>query len=442
MGDPSPQPQAQGLRVDRRRTARRQATLADDAIAARPAKAAPWRANHHQELDRFARLVASRNAAAKRHVAEPTRLWCRIKSAGAIVLETPRPEFLMAWETTVRCMDGRTGPRIWRARLAARVVVKPPRLPHAARPAASAVDGADRFACRRTSVVCGLKPTPGRVPATGHPGVGWTVRPAWRRRSDGADDRDLALLFEVIAGPDNGDPSRPSSCKQSIATLLRTRIGYFDDDGSVPVTAETRIAIQRTVQTLRDEGSPSSPLSRKGWTRRSACGTRCLSTVLPWSRLQVTEFGGRDAFDRPSDSPHVRTRFALTTKSLLDMLVRRDIVRTKFFAQMKHYPILVFRSAPFPLFGTVNGRGPSATRRTGIRMRSATLGISTCSEIRLGVVAIGGRPRACRSGSDRRAGPSEEERGAGDQRSVEQPSDDEAAERSTASPSADCRARE
>src|SRR5207253_3739668 len=58
------------------------------------------------------------------------------------------------------------------------------------------------------SGICGLKPTPGRIPITGH----WpessgpfsllgVVGPMARTVED------LQLLFEVMAGPDDGDPS-------------------------------------------------------------------------------------------------------------------------------------------------------------------------------------------------------------------------------------------
>src|SRR4029077_14044641 len=54
--------------------------------------------------------------------------------------------------------------------------------------------------------ICGLKPTPGRVPSTGHfpPGAGalsWlgVVGPMARTIAD------VRVLFEVMAGPDPGD---------------------------------------------------------------------------------------------------------------------------------------------------------------------------------------------------------------------------------------------
>jgi len=46
--------------------------------------------------------------------------------------------------------------------------------------------------------------------------------------------------------------------------LRQTRIGYFEDDGRTPVTAETRRAIQRSAQFLRDAGFTVEPFRPEG----------------------------------------------------------------------------------------------------------------------------------------------------------------------------------
>ena len=183
----------------------------------------------------------------------------RLKAAGAIVLgNTTVPEFLMAWETD-SALYGRTNSP-WD-------LARTPGGSSGGEAAAIASCcsaggiGSDGGGSIRVpahfSGICGLKPTPGRVPATGHfpASVGpfallGVVGPMARTIED------LALLFEVIAGPDNGDPNAaPVPLRQvDHQTLLQTRIGYFDDDGRVPVTAETRGAIQQAVAALRDQG--------------------------------------------------------------------------------------------------------------------------------------------------------------------------------------------
>ena len=89
------------------------------------------------------------------------------------------------------------------------------------------------------SGICGLKPTPGRIPATGHFPV--SVGPFALLGVVGPMARtvaDLKVLFEVMQGPDDGDPSAaPVPLRwPGDDDLKRIRIGYFEDDGRTPVT--------------------------------------------------------------------------------------------------------------------------------------------------------------------------------------------------------------
>src|SRR5438034_8545438 len=177
----------------------------------------------------------------------------RLRDAGAVILGTTNtPELLMAWETD-NLLYGRTN-NPWD-------LGRTPGGSSGGEAAAIAAGcsaagiGSDGGGSIRVpahfSGICGLKPTPGRIPATGHypASVGpfallGVVGPMARTV------RDLQLMFEVTAGPDNGDPNAsPVSLREwDKASLLQTRIGYFEDDGHIPVTAETRRAIQRAGQ--------------------------------------------------------------------------------------------------------------------------------------------------------------------------------------------------
>ncbi len=93
------------------------------------------------------------------------------------------------------------------------------------------------------SGICGLKPTPGRIPSTGHfpPSGGpfaliGVVGPMARTVAD------LKVLFEVMQGPDDGDTcAAPVPLRwPSADELKRLKIGYFEDDGRTPVTPEIR----------------------------------------------------------------------------------------------------------------------------------------------------------------------------------------------------------
>ena len=345
---------------------------------------------------------------------KPTRLWFAIEAAGAIVLgNTTVPEFLMAWETD-SALYGRTNSP-WD-------LTRTPGGSSGGEAAAIASCcsaggiGSDGGGSIRVpahfSGICGLKPTPGRVPATGHypPSVGpfallGVVGPMARTVAD------LTLLFEVIAGPDSGDPNAAPVPLQPVdhATLLRTRIGYFDDDGRVPVTAETRIAIQRTVQALRDQGFTVEPFVPEGLDE----------ALRLWHALFIDGVAMvlRQAYKGREDEMHSIVREILrlseqdpklTAESLLDVLFRRDIVRAKFLGQMERYPLLVCPVSAIPAFATVNDRGPSATPRS----------VSGCVQL-FAVFQPARKPRcrrphgrsaeACRSAS-RSSAPWEEER--------------------------------
>src|SRR5206468_11373989 len=97
------------------------------------------------------------------------------------------------------------------------------------------------------SGICGLKPTPGRIPATGH--FPNSVGPFAMNGEVGPMSRtvaDLKVLFEVMQGPDDGDTAcAPVPVREPVAAKLKgLRIGYFEDDGITPVTPETRAAVR------------------------------------------------------------------------------------------------------------------------------------------------------------------------------------------------------
>src|SRR6266404_4381786 len=81
--------------------------------------------------------------------------------------------------------------------------------------------------------ICGLKPTPGRIPATGHfpAGVGafsWigVVGPMARTVAD------VCALFKIMAGPDPGDALSAPAPHRAIsdAELKGLRVGILESD--------------------------------------------------------------------------------------------------------------------------------------------------------------------------------------------------------------------
>jgi Asp-tRNA(Asn)/Glu-tRNA(Gln) amidotransferase A subunit family amidase len=280
----------------------------------------------------------------------------RLKRAGAIVLgNTTVPEFLMAWETH-SALYGRTNSP-W----------DPERTPggssggEAAAIAAgcsAAGIGSDGGGSIRVpahfSGICGLKPTPGRIPATGHfpASVGpfallGVVGPMARTV------RDLQLIFEAIAGPDNGDPNAAPVPLRSLnaASLRQSRIGYFEDDGRTPVTHETRRAIQSAARVLAEAGFIVEPFRPEGLDK-----ARQLWRVL---FIDGAAMLLRQAYDgRESDMYSIVREIVqeaagnppLTTERFVETLFERDVVRSRFLEQMDRYPILLCPVNAVPAF--------------------------------------------------------------------------------------------
>src|SRR5215469_12402323 len=188
----------------------------------------------------------------------------RLRAAGALILGTTNcPEFLMAYETNnllhgqtrnpwdlERSPGGSSGGES--AAIAAGM---------SAAGLGSDSGGSVRVPAHFTGI-CSLKPTPGRIPGQGHlpPCVGpfsilGAIGPMARTI------QDAALLFQTLSGQDPMDPLSPPLPLRTmnLDELRINRIGYFVDDGLVPVTPETRAAIENAVGVLRDAGFSVAP---------------------------------------------------------------------------------------------------------------------------------------------------------------------------------------
>src|SRR6185436_11113344 len=103
--------------------------------------------------------------------------------------------------------------------------------------------------------ICGLKPTPGRIPGTGHQpaclgpfSLLGVVGPMARTVAD------VDAIFKVIAGWDDGDPMSAPVSPYRVETRSDFRIGYFEDDGRTPVTAETSAAVRAAARAAETAG--------------------------------------------------------------------------------------------------------------------------------------------------------------------------------------------
>jgi Asp-tRNA(Asn)/Glu-tRNA(Gln) amidotransferase A subunit family amidase len=286
-------------------------------------------------------------------------LVARLKHAGAIVLGmTNAPEFLMAWETD-NLLYGRTN-NPWD-------VERTPGGSSGGEAAAIAAGmsaggvGSDGGGSIRVpahfSGICGLKPTPGRIPATGHYPVSagpfafiGAVGPMARTVAD------LKVLFEVLQGPDIGDPCAapvpvrwPGDDEVKKLEIRRLKIGYFEDDGRTPVTPETRAAVRTAAEGLRGAGFQVDHFQPEGLEEARQL----------WHKFFVVAGGmllRPMCKDADADLSPILKQFlewsgpAHTGPTLLDAWIQRDLLRTRFFAQMEQYPILLCPAAAIPAF--------------------------------------------------------------------------------------------
>src|SRR5436190_11639747 len=188
----------------------------------------------------------------------------RLHAAGAIIVGTTNtPEFLMAYETDNR-LTGRTS--------------NPWNLAHSSggssggEAAAIAAGlsfggiGSDGGGSIRVPAhfcgICGLKPTPGRIPSTGHfpPGnnsYGWigVVGPMARTVAE------VRLLFNILAGPDADDALTVPAPLQEISAKFarKARIGILDTSSVGPATPEPLAAVSRAAKLLEQSGFHIEP---------------------------------------------------------------------------------------------------------------------------------------------------------------------------------------
>ena len=283
-------------------------------------------------------------------------LVARLKNAGAVVLgSTNSPEFLMAWETD-NLLHGRTNSP-WD-------LSRTPGGSSGGEAAAIASGcsaggvGSDGGGSIRVpahfSGICGLKPTPGRIPATGHfPGsVGpfaliGVVGPMARTVED------LKILFEVMQGADIGDTSSaPVPVRWPVMhDLKKLRVGYFEDDGRTPVTPETRAAVRTAADALRKAGFTVEPFRPEGLEQARQTWWKFFGVVGGMLLRPMVE--GREAEVSPTLKQFldkVAAEPSHTGESLLDTWIQRDILRLKIFEQMREYPILLCPVAAIPAF--------------------------------------------------------------------------------------------
>jgi Asp-tRNA(Asn)/Glu-tRNA(Gln) amidotransferase A subunit family amidase len=199
-----------------------------------------------------------------------------------------------------------------------------------------------------------LKPTPGRIPATGH--FPTSVGPFALLGVVGPMARtieDLKVLFEVMQGPDDGDPSSVPVPVRWLQRddLKKLRIGYFEDDGRTPVTAESRAAVRTAAEALERAGFQVEPFRPEGleqarrlwWQFFGIAGGMLLGPMTKGKEADLSPMLKQFSSWVAAEPVH-------TGQTLLDAWIKRDVLRLEFFSQMREYPILLCPVASIPAF--------------------------------------------------------------------------------------------
>ena len=283
-------------------------------------------------------------------------LVARLRAAGAVILGvTNTPELLMAWETD-NLLYGKTN-NPWDLTRTAGGSSGGESAAIAGGLSAGGV-GSDGGGSIREPAhftgICGLKPTPGRIPSTGHfPKSGGpfallgVVGPMARTVAD------LKILFEAMAGPDDGDPS---SAPVSLRTVSETevpmiRIGFFEDDGWTPVTAEIRLAVTQAATLLSQRGLRVDRFRPDGldearqlwWKLFGTAGSMILGPMLPRHEEEISPILKEFLSWTAAEPTH-------TGESLLATWLGRDDVRERILLQMRKYPVLLCPTAAISAF--------------------------------------------------------------------------------------------
>ncbi len=280
----------------------------------------------------------------------------RLRAAGAVILGTTNcPELLMAYETEndlygrtrnpwdlERSPGGSSGGES--AAIAAGL---------SAAGLGSDSGGSVRVPAHFTGI-CSLKPTPARFPGRGHlpPCVGpfailGAIGPMARTMSD------VSLLFRTLGGYDPLDPvSAPVAPRELTLDDLRANtIGFFEDDELVPVTGETRAAIQSAAQALREAGFRVEPfrprtleLLRKLWWKFFVqCGAMFYEPEIFGKRYQLSPI-----FEEFLAIAGVAGQ--LDAAELLNAWAELDLLRAKTLAEFDEHPVLLCPAAAISAF--------------------------------------------------------------------------------------------
>ncbi len=199
--------------------------------------------------------------------------------------------------------------------------------------------------------IAGLKPTPGRIPGSGHfpPGLGpfslgASLGPMARRVED------LTLLLRVLAGFDPADPaSVPLPARDPREIEPRgLRVMWYADDGIAPVTEATRRTIERAARALAERGLEVVE-------RRPAGLEHSFELWYAWLGESgipgvLALYEGKEEMMGPLIRGLKALLRPLTMERFLSAWFGRDLLRGSVLREMMDHPIILAPVAAIPAF--------------------------------------------------------------------------------------------
>jgi Asp-tRNA(Asn)/Glu-tRNA(Gln) amidotransferase A subunit family amidase len=164
---------------------------------------------------------------------------------------------------------------------------------------------------------------------------------------------DVDLLFRVLSSPQNNDPIAAPVAYRPIGRndLKQIPIGFFEDEGIIPVTPETRLAIRDAVRSLRQQGFRVEPFRPKSldaarrlwWKFFVDCGSMLLEPLAQGREALLSPtfqaFRAMEQIDRH-----------FTGSQLLNAWMELDQVRRNLLTEMRAYPVLLCPVCAIPAF--------------------------------------------------------------------------------------------
>jgi Asp-tRNA(Asn)/Glu-tRNA(Gln) amidotransferase A subunit family amidase len=286
---------------------------------------------------------------------EDAVLVSRLKAAGVILIgNTNVPEFLMAYETG-NALSGKTS--------------NPWELSRSAGGSSGGEAAAIASGCSMGGVgsdgggsvrvpahfcgISGLKPTPGRIPGTGHfprgaAAFAWlgVVGPMARTVAD------VRALFDVMKGPDADDALSSAIEARSFGEreLRGMRVGILESDALGDVTRETREAVQKAAGLLSEEFHVE-PFPLIGLEQAIELWWFFFGPMIAHLFQPMVE--GREAELSSMFREYLsvaRLKVEPTVDEFMGACVKRDILRAKIIKQMRDVPILLSPVCAAPAF--------------------------------------------------------------------------------------------